>query len=414
MNSLGPGFNRLWGASLTSNLADGLLAAAAPLLAITLTKSPVLISLLSALVMLPWLFFAIPIGVIVDRVDRRFLLAGANSVRFLIAGILAISVSTHTITIYYLFIAAFLIGICEVFADTTAQSLIPQILEKSDLEKGNSRLQISETIVQGFIGTPISGFLYAAAIYLPFIANSLGFLVAAILAFSIPVKFLQDMRQEEVAKSKPDFMAEIRFGIHYLYNHKVLRRLVLTTASVGFCYSMATATIVLFIIKELHLKPALFGVVLTIQASGAILGGLAAPKLSSRFGRSRVMGAAILISSVVLFLQGLTPNIYLFVFFATLGSFAISQWNILLMSTYQSVIPANLFGRVHGTRRTLVWGMMPLGSLLGGFVATTGLRTPLIAGGIVATLISLLSLRFVTTIGQVAADGQVAAESPGL
>ena len=364
--------------------------------------------------MLPWLFFAIPIGVIVDRVDRRFLLAGANSVRFLIAGILAISVSTHTITIYYLFIAAFLIGICEVFADTTAQSLIPQILGKSDLEKGNSRLQISETIVQGFIGTPISGFLYAAAIYLPFIANSLGFLVAAILAFSIPVKFLQDMRQEEVAKSKPDFMAEIRFGIHYLYNHKVLRRLVLTTASVGFCYSMATATIVLFIIKELHLKPALFGVVLTIQASGAILGGLAAPKLSSRFGRSRVMGAAILISSVVLLLQGLTPNIYLFVFFATLGSFAISQWNILLMSTYQSVIPANLFGRVHGTRRTLVWGMMPLGSLLGGFVATTGLRTPLIAGGIVATLISLLSLRFVTTIGQVAEDGQVAAESPGL
>ena len=414
MNSLGPAFNRLWGASLTSNLADGLLAAAAPLLAITLTKSPVLISLLSALVMLPWLFFAIPIGVIVDRVDRRFLLAGANSVRFLIAGILAISVSTHTITIYYLFIAAFLIGICEVFADTTAQSLIPQILGKSDLEKGNSRLQISETIVQGFIGTPISGFLYAAAIYLPFIANSLGFLVAAILAFSIPVKFLQDMRQEEVAKSKPDFMAEIRFGIHYLYNHKVLRRLVLTTASVGFCYSMATATIVLFIIKELHLKPALFGVVLTIQASGAILGGLAAPKLSSRFGRSRVMGAAILISSVVLLLQGWTPNIYLFVFFATLGSFAISQWNILLMSTYQSVIPANLFGRVHGTRRTLVWGMMPLGSLLGGFVATTGLRTPLIAGGIVATLISLLSLRFVTTIGQVAEDGQVAAESPGL
>ena len=76
MKSLGSAFNRLWGASLTTNLADGVLSAAAPLLAITLTKNPVLISMLSALVMLPWLFFAIPIGVIVDRVDRRFLLAG--------------------------------------------------------------------------------------------------------------------------------------------------------------------------------------------------------------------------------------------------------------------------------------------------------------------------------------------------
>ena len=71
MKSLGPAFNRLWGASLTTNLADGVLSAAAPLLAITLTKNPVLISVLSALAMLPWLFFAIPIGVIVDRVDRR-------------------------------------------------------------------------------------------------------------------------------------------------------------------------------------------------------------------------------------------------------------------------------------------------------------------------------------------------------
>lgn len=400
MNSLGPAFNRLWGASLTSNLADGLLAAAAPLLAITLTKNPVLISLLSALVMLPWLFFAIPIGALVDRVDRRFLLAGANATRFLIAGVLAISVSTHTITIYYLFVAAFLIGICEVAADTTAQSLIPQILDKSHFEKGNSRLQISETIVQGFIGTPISGFLYAAAIYLPFLANSLGFLVASILAVSIPVKFLQDMRVEENAEKDMDFLAEIRFGMSYLFKHKILRRLVVTTASIGFCYSMATATLVLFLVKELHLKPALYGVVLTVTASGAIVGGLVAPKLSAKFGRSMVMATCIFLSSLMVLLEGFSPNIYVFVALATIGAFTISLWNILLMSTYQSVIPAQLFGRIHGTRRTLVWGMMPLGSLLGGFIAKTGLRVPLIAGGVVATFLSVMSFEFLTTVTQ--------------
>jgi MFS family permease len=165
MKSLGPAFNRMWGASLLTSLADGVLIAAAPLLAVSLTKNPVLISAISALVMLPWLLFAIPIGAIVDRVDRRFLLAGANSIRCVMAALIALAISTHIITIYWLLLATFLIGICEVTADTTSQSLIPQILDKSQFERGNSRFQISETVIQGFIGTPISGFLYALAIY---------------------------------------------------------------------------------------------------------------------------------------------------------------------------------------------------------------------------------------------------------
>lgn len=402
MKSLGPAFNRMWGASLLTNLADGVLIAAAPLLAVTLTKSPVLISLLSALVMLPWLLFAIPIGAIVDRVDRRFLLAGSNAVRFVIAALIALAISTHTITIYFLFMATFLIGICEVTADTTSQSLIPQILDKSQFEEGNSKLQISETVIQGFIGTPISGFLYAIAIYLPFIANSLGFLVAAGLAASIPVKFLQDIRTEENADKKSDFIGEMKFGINYLYKDKVLLRLVITTASIGFCYSMATSTIILFILKEMNLKPSLFGLALAIQGGGAILGGLFAPKLSTKFGRSKVMALSIFLSSFLILLEGFSPNIYVFIALATIGSIVITNWNILLMATYQSVIPVHLFGRIHGTRRTIVWGLMPIGSLLGGFVAKGGLRMPLFVGGTIATVISLLSLGFLLQV----ADGE--------
>ena len=401
MKSLGPAFNRMWGASLLTNLADGVLMAAAPLLAVTLTKNPVLISLLSALVMLPWLLFAIPIGAIVDRVDRRFLLAGSNAVRFVIAALIALSISTHTITIYFLFIATFLISICEVTADTTSQSLIPQILDKSQFEEGNSRLQVSEMVIQGFIGTPISGFLYAVAIYLPFVANSLGFLVAAGLAASIPVKFLQDIRTEENADKKSDFIGEMKFGIQYLYRDKLLLRLVVTTASIGLCYSMATSTIILFMLNEMNLKPSLFGLALSIQGSGAILGGILAPKLSATFGRSKVMALSIFLSSFFVLLEGFSPNIYVLIALATIGSFAITNWNILLMATYQSVIPVHLFGRIHGTRRTIVWGLMPIGSVLGGFIAKAGLRVPLIVGGTIATVISLLSLGFLLHV----ADG---------
>ena len=403
MKSLGSAFNRMWGASLLTNLADGVLMAAAPLLAVTLTKNPVLISTLSALVMLPWLLFAIPIGAVVDRVDRRFLLAGANAMRFVIAALVALAISTHTITIYLLFLATFLIGICEVTADTTSQSLIPQILDKSQYEVGNSRLQISETVIQGFIGAPLSGILYATAIYLPFAANGLGFLVAAGLAASIPVKFLQDLRSDEKSQDKPDFLAEMKFGISYLYNDKPLLRLVVTTASIGLCYSMATSTIVLFILNQLHLAPSFFGIALAVQGLGAILGGLFAPKLSAKFGRSKVMALCIFLSSLMILLEGFSPNIYIFIALATIGSFTISNWNILLMATYQSVIPKHLFGRIHGTRRTIVWGLMPFGSLLGGLIANGGLRLPLLVGGAIATLISLLSLNFLLRAGDISA-----------
>ena len=120
---MGPAFNRLWAGSIVSNLADGVLIAAAPLLAITLTDSTVLISIIGAMVMLPWLLFAIPIGALVDRVDRRFILAASNAIRSAVIGIVALGIATGHVTIFWLIASAFVIGICEVANDTTAQSL---------------------------------------------------------------------------------------------------------------------------------------------------------------------------------------------------------------------------------------------------------------------------------------------------
>ena len=403
---MGPAFNRMWASSVISNLSDGILIAAAPLLAISLTDSTVLISAIGAMVMLPWLLFAIPIGVIVDRVDRRFILAGANATRSAVVGLLALLIATDNDSIYWLLFASFVIGVCEVAADTTAQSLIPQILEEKNFEKGNSRLQISETVIQGFVGAPLSGFIYAIAISLPFFINSLGLAVAALLALSIPIKYLQDVRKDEAVQEKKKFVADMKFGIRYLFNEKVLRRLVVTTASIGVCYSMGTATMVLFIIEELKLPQHLFGVILTIQGIGAIAGAFVAPRLSKKFGRSRVMTFGITSSSLVLLLQGFSPNIYIFVALATFGGFAISQWNILLMATYQTVIPNELYGRIHGTRRTLVWGMMPVGSLLGGVLAHHSLRLPMYVGGVIATTLAFLSIGFLLNIAQTAKPSQ--------
>ena len=112
------------------------------------------------------------------------------------------------------------------------------------------------------------------------------------------------------------------------------------------------------------------------------------------------MTLGIFVSSLVLLLQGFAPNIYIFVALATLGGFAISQWNILLMATYQTVIPNHLYGRIHGTRRTLVWGLMPIGSVLGGVLAQYGLRIPLYVGGVIASLIAIISIKFFMSIAK--------------
>ena len=403
---LGPAFNRLFSASVISNLSDGLLAVAAPLLAISLTKDPILISMLSAFVMLPWLLFAIPIGLIVDRTDKRLLVTFTNSMRFIAAGLVSLAISTDTITIYWLLLATFFIGTCEVASDTAAQSLIPVILDKKNYEKANSRLNIAETVIQNFIGAPLSGFLYATAIVLPFILNSLGFLIAAIFVLMIPAHLISNGSAEAKQDvEKKSFLTEIKFGLNYLWNDRPLRRLVATTTSLGFFYSLSTSTLILFITETLDLPTQYFGVLLAGAGSGAILGGILTTTLSKKFGRGGVLAVAVFVSSITVLFQGFAPNVWVFGAIGFVSSFTITNWNILLMSCYQVLIPAELYGRIHGARRTFVWGVMPVGAFLGGVIAKSGLRLPLIIGGIATTLISLSAFTFIYRLGNQTSQG---------
>lgn len=400
MKSLGPSFNRLWSASLFGNLADGLLRTAAPLLAISLTDDPVKISIISAIVMLPWLLFAIPVGGLVDRVDRRIAIAGSNAIRFLAVAFAALIIANESMTIEYLYLLAFVVGVCEVVADTAAQAMVPQLLDESQYESGNSRLQMSETVVSDFVGAPTSGFLYAAAIFLPFIATSLGFLVAAILVLFIPVQLKRDLGKDSTDSDKGDsFFQSLQFGIKYLYEDKHLFRLVLTTTGLGFAFSASNAVVSLFMIKQLGLAPAFFGLVLTVQGIGALLGAATTTRWTKHFSRGNVMATSMLLTTLITFAIGFAPNIIVFTLLATTTGYLITIWNILLMSTYQTLIPNELFGRIHGARRTLVWGMMPIASIVGGFIARTGLAMPFIVGGAAATVIAATNYRFIRSIG---------------
>lgn len=395
--SLGPAFNRLWSASLASNLADGLLKTSALLLAATLTKDPVVVSVLAAVLMLPWLLFAIPIGGIVDRIDRRLLLATANAVRFLMASFLAVTVALEIVSIPILYLVVFVIGAAEVLYDTTAQSMIPQILKTNQLERGNARLEIGAVTVGEFIGSPISGVLFAVSIALPFVLGSAGILVAAVLVLMIPGNFKKAIAMDENNEpTEPTkFWADIRFGIRYLFEDKILLRLVLLTATVGMFSAATSSTAVLFITEELGVEPVWFGFVFVVPAVGAILGSITAPKISNRYGRTTVMAYSMISFCLAAVVTGLSPNVYVFALVGLFMSVTVTWWNVLLMSTYHQIIPNELFGRIHGTRRTLVWGLMPIGSLLGGFIAQFGLRMPYLTAGTVALVVALMNFSFI-------------------
>ncbi|MEN9969999.1 MAG: hypothetical protein RLZZ229_207 [Actinomycetota bacterium] len=403
--SLGLAFNRLWSASLASNVADGLFKTAVPLLAATLTHDPFIISLLAAMVMLPWLLFAIPIGGLVDRVDRRLALASANAARFILAFVLAIAVGTGSVNIPILYLVAFLMGIAEVAYDTTAQSLIPQMLKPQHLERGNSRLEIGAVTTGEFVGAPLSGLLYAISIALPFFWGAIGIGVATVLLYLIPKQYIHAENVKPVStdvssEPKTGYWADIRFGIKYLYNDKTLLKLVLFTSFVGFWFAASSSTYVLFLLKVIHVQPAFFGLMLSIPAIGSIIGSVILPRVSDRFGRVNVMAIAIFASGFATFATGFVSDIFTLAAVSILNSIAITFWNVLLMSTYHQIIPNHLFGRIHGTRRTLVWGMMPIGSAVGGLLAVMDLRAPfLIAGGICA-LASLLGIPFVRSLGR--------------
>ena len=395
--SLGSTFNKIWSAAMFSKFADGMAMAAIPLLATTLTRDSVLIAIQSNMMLLPWLLFAIPLGALLDRINRRLSMIIVQATRVGIGIALASLIMSGQMNLWALMILTFIFGISEVVYDTATQSAIPSLLKGHQLERGNSRLQIADTVMQSFVGLPLGALIFVSAAYSPFLGLAACYVAAMILVSTIPSNSMQPVRLPDAPK-RAALKVEIKEGLLYLWNHKVLFRLVMTTGAVGFCYALGQATLVLFLLDHLNVTQAQYGLVMIPLAVGALLGAFASPMLSKRFGRAEALAVCLPISAFSLLIAGLAPNITWYLVASFFHGFFIAQWNILLMSTYHSMIPNEIFGRIHGTRRTIVWGLMPLGGLLGGFIAKIDITLPLIVGGLLGTIIASSAYPFMRSI----------------
>ncbi|TDE09052.1 MFS transporter [Jiangella asiatica] len=388
---LGPAFGRLWGVSLGSNLADGFGATAAPLLAATLTRDPLLVSLLGVAQYLPWLLFGVLSGSVVDGFDRRRVAAVACGVRAVVAGAVCLLVATDHMIIAMLIAMMFVFGVLETVADGSVQAMVPSVVERSRLVRANSRIQSTEVVAQTFVAAPLAGVLFAVAAALPFLIHSASFALAAVLVITLPLSAARaadryaeggDAAGGEVEPGSARRLAGLAEGVRFLVAHRLLRDLWIVNIVLGVFVMVAQAVLVLFVLDVLDLPEALYGVFVMTAAVGAVAGALAAPRLVGHLGRGWMLIGSVGVTSAGFAICGLAPHVVVAGVGFLLVGLGVAAWNVVAVTLRQELVPGHLLGRVHGAWRSLGWGLMPLGTLAGGLLGRIDLRLPMIVGAI--------------------------------
>jgi Na+/melibiose symporter-like transporter len=398
---LGADFRNLFTANLGSSLGDGIARTAAPLLAVQLTSDPLLVAGVAALQMVPWLLFAIPAGLIIDAVDRRHALAMANTLRALLAVGLLVLAATGMLTIWWLYVVIFLFGIGETVYDGAIRAVVPSIVPKALLPRANGRIEGAETIVQNFLAGPLTSALFAVTVLIPLGANAAAYALAAVLAVALPA--VASGRQFAVTKpveraERESWHRTLAEGFRFIFGNRMLVTLLFLSTFVGLCFSAATSSFVLFLTDRLELPEAWFGAFLLTGAFGALIGSFIAAPLARRFGSGRTMAVANLVAIVPLMFAGFFPTLWVTGAGYFVTSIGVLVWNVHVMSLRQSIIPGRLLGRVHGSWRTVLWGSMPLGAIIGGLIGRVDLALPFIVGGGAATIAGILFFRFLSRL----------------
>ena len=385
-------FWRLFAASATSTCADGIGKISLPLLAASLTGSPVLISGLTAFAFLPWLLFGLPGGALVDRLDRRRAMSAVNVVRAVVLGGLVVLIATGAAHIAVLYVTAFALGVCQVVYDSAARAILPQVVDREQLDRANSWLTVEETVGQSFVGPPVGAALFGWFRAAPFVGAALGFVSAALLVLAVPGRYRLERTEPTTLR------ADIREGLSWLWRHPVLRNLTIYSGLVAAFMSMATSLTVLYGLSTLQLSPSLYGILFLAMGVGGLAGSAVVGPLTTRLGRARMLTVAAAVAPVMFVLLGTVTQLWAAcVWFFGLAA-GVTMWNVVSMSLRQAMIPAALLGRVLGAHRVALWGGIPLGALLGGFLAgRTSVSAVFLVSGIaqlaVVVLIHRLTVR---------------------
>ncbi len=382
---LGGRYWRLWTASVISNLGDGVAVIAYPWLASAVTRNGLLIALIAIAQRLPWLIFTLPAGVITDRVDRRKIMMSMDAVRTIVTLAVAwvvvvkegalpapdqieagLEIATEPVMYSVLLVASLMFGFAEVLRDNAAQTILPAIVESEGLEKANAQMWGVEMVANSFVGPPLGSVLIAVGFALPFFFDAGTFAVAAALVFLISGNF-RTHEPGELSK-KIDWAGEIKEGWNWLWKHPLLKPMAIILGIMNGLFAITMATFVLFAQEVLGVSALTFALLGTGGAIGGLAATFLASKVSGRLGSGPSLYTALIAGVITTLVTGIASHWLVALAMFTVGTFTAVLWNVITVSLRQTIIPDRLLGRVNSVYRFFAWGMIPIGSAIGGLL----------------------------------------------
>lgn len=376
------GFAVLWAASSLSNLADGVAFIAVPLIAASLTQDPRLIAGLSLCYAVVRLLFALPVGVWVDRLDRRTLFSAANVLRGIALLFLALAFHFSGPNLLVLYLAMAFIAILEGTADTAAIALLPQLVGDKKLDQANSQITATQLITDEFAGPPLGGVLFAFAAAIPLYSMGGLWAVAGLIALALPRSAPPTVDSDE----RQRIWAEAREGIRWLLKHRLVGALSMISGLASVGYMMAFSILVLFANEKLGLDSTGYGLLLSFSALGGLAGSAITPKLRRSLGYRNVILGSLALGSLSLGVLAFSTTALLAGIMLALYIMHAVIWNICSLSLRQRLVPEHLMGRVSAASRVLGLAGLALGSTLGGFVGHVSLILAVASGAAVFVL----------------------------
>jgi MFS family permease len=387
-------FLHLWAAQTVSQFGTQISLLALPLVAVVALKASAFeVALLGTFDFLPFLLFALPAGVWVDRLPRRPILVLSDLGRALALASIPIVAAVGSLTIGQLYVVGFLVGTLTVLFDVAYQSYLPSLVSRDRLVDGNSKLEVSRSAAQ-VAGPGIAGGLIAA-VTAPYaiVADAVSFVGSALFVFRIRGRESAVTRGHE----RSSLRSELWEGLRFLFGDPRWRSVAAYVATFNFFGNVGGALFFYYAVHQLGLSAGTLGLVLAVGNLGWLLGAVIGPRLTARFGIGAVLVASGVLSGVPGFLVPLANRSTAIPFLIVQGilvGLAIVLYNVNAISLMQALTPDRLLGRMNASRRFVVWGTIPLGALVGGALSTQiGLRPTLFVGAAGMTL-SFLFLYF--------------------
>ena len=393
---LGASFPWLWSASMLTNIGDGIMLAAGPLLVASQTRDPFLVSLAFFCEFLPSLVLGSVAGVLVDRMDRRRIIVVVNLIRAGILGVLSIAIATGTVSILVVLAALLLLGTAETFADLGSQSLLPRLVPGESLGLANARLQSAHLLVNEMIGPPIGAFLFVVGMAVPFATDAICFAFGAILVSRIATSTAPTRTELEAAASTGlgAVWRDLADGFRWLRSHPPMRTLALTIVAFNVTFGAAWSVLVLYAGDRLGMDSVGFGLLTTASAIGGIAGTALYGPLERRFSLAQIMRGGLLIETLTHLTFALTTSPV--VALATMVVFGAHEviWWTTSITVRQRAVPDGLMGRVAGIYTVGLTGGIVLGTPIGGLLARSfGITAPFWFGFIGSALLVTLLWR---------------------